>query len=59
MLCTVPSRVLTLSGCMDDQTSADAFNVMGDGRYSGAMTSCLLKVLTAADGAAARADGLR
>ena len=50
VLCAVPARVITLSGCMDDQTSADAFIVLGDGKYSGAMTSCLLKVLTAADG---------
>jgi len=44
-LCVVPARVTTLSGCLDAQTSADAYNVMGDGRYSGAMTSCLLMAL--------------
>lgn len=55
-LCAISARVITLSGCMDDQTSSDAFNVLGDGKYSGALTSCLLKVLTAADGAVARAD---
>ena len=54
--CAVPARVLTLSGCMDDQTSADAFDLKGDGKYSGALTSSLIKVLTAADGPAARAD---
>lgn len=43
--CAVAARVLTLSGCLDDQTSADAFNVLGDGKYSGALTSCLLQVL--------------
>jgi hypothetical protein len=43
--CTVPAKVLTLSGCMDDQTSADAFNVLGDSTFVGAMTSCLLLVL--------------
>ena len=43
--CTVKAKVLTLSGCLDLQTSADAFNVLGDGKYSGALTSCLLQVL--------------
>lgn len=36
-------RILMISGCRDDQTSADAFNVDGSYKYSGAMTSCLLK----------------
>jgi hypothetical protein len=43
--CSVRAKVLTLSGCLDDQTSADAFNVMGDSKFSGALTACLLKVL--------------
>lgn len=45
ILCTVPAKIITLSGCLDTQTSADAFNVMGDSKYVGAMTSCLLMVL--------------
>lgn len=36
------ANVLLLSGCMDHQTSADAYNVQGKNQYSGAMTSCLL-----------------
>ena len=36
------SNVLLLSGCMDHQTSADAWNVQGKKQFSGAMTSCLL-----------------
>lgn len=56
VLCAVRARIITLSGCMDDQTSADAFDVLGDGKYSGALTSCLLKVLTSAEGASARND---
>lgn len=44
--CGVRAKVITLSGCMDNQTSADAFDVLGDKRFSGAMTSCLLAVLT-------------
>jgi hypothetical protein len=45
MLCPIRARVLTLSGCLDNQTSADAFNVLGDGKFAGALTGCLLKVL--------------
>lgn len=43
--CRVTSKVITISGCMDDQTSADAWNVMGDMKFVGAMTACLLLVL--------------
>lgn len=39
------SKIVSLSGCRDDQTSADAFNVLGQRTYSGAMTSCLLTCL--------------
>lgn len=38
-----PSNVIMISGCRDDQTSADAYNVAGKKQYSGAMTSCLLE----------------
>jgi hypothetical protein len=54
ILCTVRAKVITLSGCMDDQTSADAYNVMGDSKFSGALTACLLKVMGEAP--LARAD---
>lgn len=37
--------VLLVSGCMDHQTSADAYNVRGHREFSGAMTSCLLTAL--------------
>jgi metacaspase-1 len=43
--CAASSRVITISGCLDDQVSMDAFNVGGDNKYAGAMTSCLLSVL--------------
>jgi hypothetical protein len=43
--CTLSTKILTLSGCLDNQTSADAFNVMGDNKSAGALTACLLKVL--------------
>ena len=35
-----------ISGCMDNQTSADAYNVQGKREFSGAMTSCLLLTLS-------------
>jgi hypothetical protein len=37
--------VCMISGCMDSQTSADAYNVRGMRTFTGAMTSCLLDVL--------------
>jgi hypothetical protein len=39
------SNILLLSGCMDSQTSADAYNVRGMRQFSGAMTSCLLSAM--------------
>ena len=36
------ANILLLSGCMDKQTSTDAYNVRGKKEFSGAMTSCLL-----------------
>lgn len=45
ILCKASTKIITLSGCLDRQTSADAYNVLGDGKYAGAMTSCLLMAL--------------
>ena len=39
------SNIVIISGCRDDQTSADAFNVSGNRQFSGAMTSCLLECI--------------
>lgn len=39
------SNIVMISGCRDDQTSADAFNVAGNRQFSGAMTSCLLECI--------------
>ena len=39
------AKVLTISGCRDTQTSADAYNVGGMGKFTGAMSSCLLLAL--------------
>tara|TARA_B100001250_G_C19743398_1_gene764118 strand:+ start:740 stop:1459 length:720 start_codon:yes stop_codon:yes gene_type:complete len=36
------ANIVLMSGCSDDQTSADAFNVQHLGKFTGAMTSCLL-----------------
>lgn len=40
------AKVVIISGCKDNQTSADAFNVANRMKFTGAMTSCLLQVLT-------------
>jgi hypothetical protein len=41
--CKAP--IILISGCMDNQTSADAYNVRGLRQFSGAMTSCLILAL--------------
>jgi len=38
------ANVIMISGCKDTQTSADAFNVMNQRMFTGAMTSCILNV---------------
>ena len=43
--CKIPAKILTLSGCKDEQTSADAYGVAGQAQYTGAMTACLLDIL--------------
>jgi metacaspase-1 len=43
---SIPSRVVYISGCMDPQTSADAFD-RSRSMYTGAMTSAFLDVLNA------------
>jgi metacaspase-1 len=42
-------NIVCLSGCKDDQTSADAYNLSGKNQWSGAMTWSLLKVLKESD----------
>jgi hypothetical protein len=46
----VPARVILISGCLDAQTSADAFDAETRS-FSGAMTNALLGVLTRCPGA--------
>lgn len=44
--CKIGAKIITLSGCKDEQTSADAYGVAGQAQFTGAMTACLLEVLT-------------
>ena len=43
--CAVKAQTLLISGCQDNQTSADAFNLLGDNQSIGALTACIIKVL--------------
>jgi hypothetical protein len=43
--CKIPGKLITISGCLDDQVSMDAFNVLKTQKFEGAMTSCLLLTL--------------
>jgi hypothetical protein len=54
IMCAIPCKALTISGCLDHQVSMDAYNVFGSGTgpsdigyktFTGALTSCLLMVL--------------
>lgn len=41
----ITCKCIMISGCMDPQTSADAYNMKNQGKFSGALTTCLLDVL--------------
>lgn len=43
--CAVRAKVLCISGCLDNQTSADAPGLTAPGRFSGALTAFLLKAM--------------
>jgi hypothetical protein len=45
MISKCKANVCLIYGCMDNQTSEDAYNVLGKRKFSGAMTSCLLLAL--------------
>ena len=49
--CAVGAKVITLSGCRDDQVSEDTYNLLKDNRAGGALTSCLLMVMQEAPAA--------
>lgn len=41
----IRAKTILISGCMDDQTSADAYNVLGDHKSVGALSACILTAL--------------
>ena len=43
--CKVKAQTLLISGCQDSQTSADAYNLLGDFQSIGALTASIVKVL--------------
>jgi len=43
--CTIKSPTILISGCRDSQTSADAYNLLRDNQYIGALTASIIKVL--------------
>lgn len=38
-------KIICISGCLDSQTSADAYNLYNMQKYSGALTSCFLDIM--------------
>lgn len=53
------SKILMISGCEDEDTSADAFNVFGKLDFTGALTSCLLETMKSKDNIFDILDGTR
>jgi hypothetical protein len=45
ILCNIKSKIISISGCLDAGTSADAYNIHGDKKYSGALTTFLLDLI--------------
>ena len=43
--CSIKSPTILISGCMDQQTSADAYNLLGDYKSIGALTASVVKIL--------------
>lgn len=43
--CKIPGKLITISGCLDNQVSMDAYNILKTRKFEGAMTSCLLLAL--------------
>ena len=41
----IACKCIMMSGCLDSQTSADAYNLRHQGKFSGALTTCLLECL--------------
>lgn len=43
--CELKSQTILISGCKDNQTSADAYNLLNDGKHVGALSACILNTL--------------
>jgi hypothetical protein len=43
--CQIKGKIISISGCLDKGTSADAYNIHGDKKYSGALTTFLLDLI--------------
>jgi hypothetical protein len=43
--CELKSKTILISGCKDNQTSADAYNLLNDGKHIGALSACILNTL--------------
>lgn len=39
-------KLISISGCLDSQVSMDAYDILGDKKYGGALTCCLYKLLS-------------
>lgn len=53
ILCKIHSKVISISGCLDQQTSADAY-IANTHKYSGALTNTLLNLLKSDEGSRLR-----
>lgn len=45
----IQHNIIMLSGCEDEQTSADAYNVMNRRTFTGALSSCLIQTLNSSE----------
>lgn len=43
--CQLKGKIISISGCLDRGTSADAYDIKGDQKYSGALTTFLLDLI--------------
>lgn len=43
--CQIKAKIISISGCIDSGTSADAYNIHGDKKYSGASSTFLMDLI--------------